>query len=248
MEQFEFNTPDGRADGYYFHPEGDGKFPLILFYMDAFGPRDALFKMAERLTSHGFAVFLPNLYYRLGEYLPFDTKTAFNPGPERERIMVMLQSLSIEKVITDTASLIEFLGKEEKIDINRIGCLGYCMGGKFALAAAYSFPGKVLAAASIHGGGLVTEHPDSPHLMAPGIKAKVYIGIATNDRSFTELNQIQLEDAFRSAKVNARKEIYPGALHGFSIRDSSVYNKQASELHWERILQLFKETLVAPGL
>lgn len=244
MEKISINTRDGKQDGYFFHPEGGGKFPLILFYMDAFGPRATLFEMAERISSQGYNVFLPDLYYRFGDYNSFDPKTAFNPGPERERLMGMIQSLSIASVMSDTSSILEYLERIPSVNISRTASLGYCMGGKFALAASSFFSDKVLAAASIHGGGLVTAQPDSPHSSAHLIKAKVYVGIATDDRSFTDQDKKQLEEAFSTAKVDATMEVYPGAYHGFAVEDMLAYNHKAAELHWERILQLFKETLL----
>jgi carboxymethylenebutenolidase len=243
MREINYNTPDGVQDAMLFVPEGKAISPLIILFMDAFGLRASLFSFAERLTGCGFSVAIPNLYYRFGEFPPFYPLTAFIEPNERERIMKMIQSLKIASVMSDTDFLIKRLAMEPGIDINSIGTLGYCMGGKFALVTAASFPGKVKAAASIHGGNLVSDQPDSPHLMSPEIKAKVYVGIATNDRSFTDEQKMILEEAFISANVEARLEVYPGALHGFAVPDMATYNREASELHWERILKLFGESL-----
>lgn len=243
MKKVNIQTPGGKADCYLFQPDENIKYPAILFYMDAFGIRRALFDMARRLADNGYFVLLPNLYYRNGFTAPFDPATAFNPGPERERLMALIHSLTIKSVMEDTASLIDYLSRESSADYKKIGCVGYCMGGKYALSAAAYFPGNVLAVASVHGGNLVTDRPDSPHLLASRIKGNIYIGIAANDRSFTDEHKQKLQEAFTAARVKSTLEDYPGAAHGFAVSDSSVYNQEAAEHHWERILLLFHENL-----
>jgi len=243
MKKVDIQTPDGSADCYLFQPAINKKYPAIIFYMDAFGIRQALLDMAGRLADNGYFVLLPNLYYRNGIHAPFNTATAFNPGPERERLMALIQSITIRSVMDDTALLIDYLSKEPSADYKKIGCVGYCMGGKFALSAAAYFPGNVQAVASVHGGNLVTDRPDSPHLLAGRIKGNVYIGIAANDRSFTAEHKLKLQEAFTLAHVKGILEDYPDAAHGFAINDSTVYNREASELHWQRILRLFGENL-----
>jgi carboxymethylenebutenolidase len=211
--------------------------------MDAFGPREALFEIAKKLQFHDFNVFIPNLFYRFGDYKPFDPATAFGPGPDRDRIMGMIYSLDIPSVMKETALFLDYLENNEHLSIQKIGSLGYCMGGKFAIAVASYFPAQVHAAASIHGGSLVTKKPDSPHLLIHGIKAEVYLAIASNDRSFPIEHKQIMEDAFTAAKVKATLEIYPDGLHGFAIKDSLVYNPSAAEKHWQRILSLFDSKL-----
>jgi carboxymethylenebutenolidase len=243
MIKTEIYSKEGTMDGFLFKPSDDKIHPLVILFMDAFGPRPSLFEIADRLVTNGYSVFLPNLYFRFGIYPAFDPKTAFNTGPERERIMGMIGSLTIAAVMNDCKLWLDYLGKDQHIDLNRIGTLGYCMGGKFTLGAAAFFPANILAAASIHGGGLVTDRPDSPHLLVNQIKAKVYVGIADNDRSFTESNKIELEESFIKAGVHYTMEVYPDGQHGFAVRDMNTFNPVAAERHYDRILKLFKETL-----
>jgi carboxymethylenebutenolidase len=243
MEKIMIPLPDGDEATYLFHSKGTGINPLIILFMDAFGPRPALYEICELLADNGYNVVIPDLFYNFDNYPPFEPKTAFNPGPERLRLMGMIQSLKIKHVMTNTRILLESLAGQASIDFTRIATLGYCMGGKFALSAATFFREKVLAAASIHGGGLVTDQPDSPHLQVPKIKAKVYVGVAIQDRSFTDEQRLILETAFNEANTNATMEIYPGAYHGFAVRDMAAFNADAADLHINRILQLFKETL-----
>ncbi|NVO20234.1 MAG: dienelactone hydrolase family protein [Bacteroidetes bacterium] len=243
MDKISFKTADGTVEAFLFKTKTDSASPLVILYMDAFGPRASLFEVAERLNAIGLSVVIPNLYYRFGDYAPFDPKTAFVEPGERGRVMGMIQSLKIESVISDTRKLLAALSNEPGLDLSRIGVLGYCMGGKFALAAASYFPELVKAAASIHGGGLVTDQEDSPHKNVSAIKGKVYVGIAVNDRSFTEEQHAVLERAFEESLVASRMEVYEGALHGFAIRDMGTYNEEASEIHYSRITDLFSSTL-----
>lgn len=243
MEKTGLKTQDGIIDCYTFNLEGSGKFPTIIFYMDAFGPRKELFQMCERLSGSGYYVILPNLYYRAGEYAPFDAKTAFAEPAEKERLMTVMQTTSIGKVMQDTASIFEFLDANPESDSRKVGCVGYCMGGKFALTAAAAFPDRVKAAASFHGGSLATDKPDSPHLLADKMYGKIYVGVAGIDRGFTSEEKHRLEAAFKAAEVNYQLEIYEGAAHGFAVNGAPVFDRVASEQHWDRLLELFSETL-----
>ena len=157
--------------------------------------------------------------------------------------MQLVRSLSIKSVTEDTASFLEFLKSEPTVDAQRIGCVGYCMGGAFALAAAGTFPDQIAAAASLHGARLATEQPDSPHLLAPKMRAKVYVGIAGIDPHFTAEDKQRLKSAFQSAGVKYKMEVYPEVKHGFAVNDTSAYDRAASERHWMEILQLYCATL-----
>ena len=245
-QTIDIKTKDGVAPCHFFSPPQPGSHPAVIFYMDAIGIRPALCDMAERLASHGYHVLLPNLYYRSGPVAPFDAATIFNEGPERARLMTLLQSLNNPLVMEDTASFLEFLEQQPSVASEKVGCVGYCMGGGFALSAAGTFPGRIAAAASLHGGRLATDQPNSPHLLAPKMRAEIYVGIAGIDPHFTPEEKQRLESALQSANVKHTVEVYPDVKHGFAVTDTPVYDRAASERHWQQILSLFSRNLPLP--
>jgi len=239
----ELRTEDGTLDLHLFHPDGAGPWPAVIFYMDAFGIRRELCAMADRLASHGYVVALPNLYYRSGEYPPFDPQQVAAGGAERDRFKAMIASIGHEAVRRDTAAIMASLEANAAVRRGRMGVVGYCMGGGFALAAAGTFPEAVAVAASLHGGSLATEKLDSPHRLADRIRAKVYVGVAELDPSFADDQRQRLEQALQAAGVDYQLEVYPGARHGFAVTGHLVYDQAASERHWATLVQLFAHTL-----
>jgi carboxymethylenebutenolidase len=242
----EIKTRDGIADAHVFTPNGGASGPGVLFYMDGLAIREALFEMAERMADHGYCVLLPNMFYRAGPFEPFDPKTVFKgPGPERDRLMEIFKSIDLDRAMSDTASFLAFLDGHSSVKGKRYGTVGYCMGGSFALGAAGTYPEKVLAAASFHGGRLVTDAPNSPHLLVPKMRAdaRIYIGVADKDAGHAPEVTEKLEAAFTAAGVRHQIEDYPGALHGWVPSDTPVHDKAAAERHWERLFTLFDETL-----
>jgi carboxymethylenebutenolidase len=215
----------------------------VILYMDAFGPRPALDGMAERLAGEGYAVLLPDLFHRQGDYGPFDAKTTFSDperGPELRRIMgETTQAMSI----ADTAAFLDVLAKENPG--GGIGVVGYCMGGARALNAAAAYPDRIAAAASFHGGNLASDKDDSPHLRAADLKARVYIGVSGVDRSFPPEQSARLAQALREAEVDHIIENYVGMAHGWTVPDHGVYDAAGAERHWTRLLTFFDETLRA---
>ena len=224
-------------------PEGSGTWPAVILYMDAFGVRPDLAGMAQRLASQGYVVVLPNLYYRTGGYAPFDPKAVAVDGPERDRFKGMIRSITNAMVMRDTAAVIAMLDARPDVRQSRLGVVGYCMGGGFALSAAGTFPDRVAAAASFHGGSLATDKPDSAHLLAPRMRGRVYVGVAEIDASFSPDQQRTLETALSEGGVDYTIEIYKGAKHGFAVTNHLVYDRDASERHWQRLLRLFSDTL-----
>jgi len=247
----DIDTADGRMDCHIATPEGEGPstahgagpWPAVILYMDAFGIRADLTSMAQRLASQGYVVVVPNLYYRSGAYAPFDPRQVAAEGPERDRFKGMIRSITDTMVMRDTAAVITLIDSHPAVRPGRIGVVGYCMGGGFALSAAGSFPDRVAAAASFHGGSLATDKPDSAHLLAPRMQARVYIGVAEIDASFSPDQQRRLERALSDAGVDYTIEIYKGAKHGFAVNGHLVYDHDASERHWQHLLRLFRETL-----
>jgi carboxymethylenebutenolidase len=239
-QSIDIKTKDGIAPCHFFTPPQDGKFPAVIFYMDGIGIRPALCDMAVRLASNGYHVLLPNLYYRSGPMKPFDAMTVFKGGPELDRLMPLFRSLNNKLVMEDTESFLNFLELQPSVASQKIGCVGYCMGGAFALSAAGTFPDRIAAAASLHGARLATDQPDSPHLLAPKMRAGIYVGVAGIDAHFTTGERQRLEAALQSAGVEHTVEVFSGAKHGFAVDDTPVYDQQASERHWQQILHLFK--------
>jgi carboxymethylenebutenolidase len=241
-------TADGVLDCHIFQPGGAagqaaGPWPAVILYMDAFGIRPQLAEMGQRLADAGYFVVIPNLYYRSGAFAPFDPKEVFGEGPERQRFMGMIASIDHAKIMADTRAVLDLLDAQSAVRPGKIGVVGYCMGGGYALSAAGTFPDRVAAAASFHGASLATDKPDSPHRLAPQMRARVYVGVAAIDPGFPAEQRMRLEKALTEAGVDHRVEIYEGARHGFAVTGHLVYDEAASERHWHVLLQLFRETL-----
>ena len=219
-----------------FSPPTSKPAALVVFYMDAFGVRDALAAMARRLADNGYVVALPDLFHRVAPVAPFDVATAFSTPAERDRVMALIHGLSHAGVMSDTNTVIEHLAA----DGGPVCTVGYCMGGGYALRAAGTFPDRVVAAASYHGGNLATAAPDSPHVVASRAKGRLYIGYADNDRSFPDDQRDTLDAALTAAGVAHTIERYH-ARHGFAVPDHAVYDEQAAARHWETLLALFRD-------
>ena len=200
-------------------------------YPDAGGTRETLADMAAHLADFGYAVLLPDVYYRHGDWAPFDMATAFNDDGERKRLMSMIGSITPDNWASDAAAFFDHLAARPEVSGDKFGTTGYCMGGRASLVVAGRVPDRVAAAASFHGGGLVTDSSDSPHLRADQIQAAVYVAGAANDASFTADHAEQLEKALTAASVEHKIETYPAA-HGYAVPDNSSYDADAAERHW----------------
>ena len=238
-KHIELRSEEGVLDAVLFLPADTGPWPLVVFYMDAFGLRPSLTDMAGRLVEAGYAVLQPNLYWRSGPFAPFEPSKTFSDPGERERVMKLLNSVRVEQVVVDTLALIDEVAADPRIRAEHFGCVGYCMGGRIAFGVATELPDRVVACAAIHPGGLVTDAPDSPHRKAGRIRGVVYLGIADEDGSCTPEHQKALREALGEARVRYTLDLYPGARHGFAVPDHSVYDAEAAERHWARVLALF---------
>jgi carboxymethylenebutenolidase len=185
----------------------------------------------------------PNLFYRSGEFAPFDAKTVFGDPKERERLGAIVKRLTPEGATQDFDAYFDALCAQPGVAKDRLGAVGYCMGGRLCFSYAAALPDRLRAVMSFHGGGLVSDEANSPHLSAAKIKARLYFGVPVDDRSFTPEQHGKLAAALAAAKVNHTMELYPGAMHGFAVDDMPVYNRDASEQHWRRIEWFFKESL-----
>ena len=248
-QRVDLRTADGVMDTYMFQPPGTGSWPAVVFYMDAFGIRPQLDEMAQRLASNGYFVVVPNLYYRTGAFAPFDPKQVFGgDNPERQRFLSMIQSIDPTKIMRDTGAVLDFLDNEPAAREGKMGAVGYCMGGGFAISALGTFPDRVAAGASFHGASLATDKPDSPHLLAKSIRGRLYLGVAEIDHGFPMEQRNRLEQALTEAGVDYTLEVYEGAKHGFAVTGHLVYDRDASERHWIRLVELLNDTLQPVGV
>lgn len=247
--KLDVRAADGVMDVYLHRPEGradEAPAPTVIMFPDAGGVRPAMHEMAARLASHGYLVALPNVLYRAGAFAPFDFKTVFTDPVERARLGGIMKQADLVSVMRDTEALLDALARDPDARAAQVGCVGYCMGGRMAFAAAGAHPTRIAAAASIHGGNLANDDPASPHLQAGKIRARLYFGVADKDQSCTPEAQARLKAALDEAKVRYQLELYPGAMHSFAVSDSPVYDEAAAERQWERVLALFAETLEGP--
>lgn len=235
-------TADGACPVTLHTPNGPGPWSGVVMYPDAGGVRPTFHEMADRLAAFGHAVLLPDVYYRSGDWEPFDMGTVFGDPSERQRLYAMIGSVTPEAMSSDATAFFDFLAGRPEVRGDRFGVCGYCMGGRTSVVVAGRVPERVAAAGSIHGGGLVTDDASSPHLLADRMTATVYVAGAKNDRSFTADQAETLDKALTAAGVPHTVEIYP-AEHGFAVPDNAPYDEEAAQRHWIALQQLFASAL-----
>jgi len=240
-------TPDGKADCYFVHPSS-GSHPGVLIWPDAFGLRPAMKQMATRLATSGYAVLVVNPYYRTAKAPILPEGADFADPKTRQTLMSMMATLSAQTHTTDARAFVAYLEAQPSVARDRkMGTTGYCMGGAIALRTAAARPDRIGAAASFHGGRLVTHDADSPHLLVPKMKAHFLIAIAANDDEAEPNVKDVLRETFARNDLPAEIEVYEGALHGWCPPDSRVYNEAQAERAWSRLLVLFEGALRAPA-
>jgi carboxymethylenebutenolidase len=241
--EVEIKTPDGTADAYFVHP-ATGKHPGVLIWPDIFGLRPTFRQMAKRLAESGYAVLVVNPFYRTKKAPTAPDHADFSDPETRKALMSLHDSLTAQTGTTDGKAFVTWLDSQAAVDKKRkIGTTGYCMGGPLVFQTAAAVPGRVGAGATFHGGGLVTDKPDSPSLLIPTMKAHYLIAIAENDDQKQPDAKNVLRDAFAKAKLPAEIEVYKGTMHGWCPPDSQVYNQEQAEKAWDRLLVLFKSAL-----
>jgi len=241
--QVDIETTDGICPTSVFTPNGTGAWPGVIFYMDGPGIRPLLFEMGERLAAAGYVVMLPDLFYRAGPYAPVNPAEMFADPDKRAAHGKFFTSTSNAKAASDTRAFLDYLDTRSDVEGSHVGVTGYCMGGGMVLTAAATYPDRIAAAASFHGGRLATDSQNSPHLLAPSIKARVLVIGADQDAGFPPEQAERLRGSLAAAKVNHRVEIWPGALHGWTMKDVPTYNETAAERHWQELFALYDATL-----
>jgi len=229
----EIKTPDGTADAYFVYP-AKGKHPGVLIWPDIFGLRPAFEQMATRLAESGYSVLVVNPFYRTKKAPTAADHADFNDPATRQALMTLAGTLSPATADIDAKAFVSFLDTQPAVDGKRkMGTTGYCMGGPFVFRTAAKYPNRIGAGATFHGGGLVTDKPDSPHLIA----------IAENDDKRQPEAKDVLRDSFAKAKLPAEIEVYAGTQHGWCPPDAQVYNHDQAEKAWSRMLALFSSSL-----
>jgi carboxymethylenebutenolidase len=241
-------TPDGTCDASFIHPT-TGKHPGVLIWADAFGLRPSMRDIGKRIAAEGYSVLVPNPFYRTAKAPVFNDVASFNfqNQEDRAKLQTFTGPLGVAgNVEKDAAAYIAFLDAQPQVDrAKKIGTQGYCMGGPLVVRTCATVPDRVGAGASFHGGNLVTDRPDSPHLLAPKIKARMYFGIASNDDMRQPDAKNKLREAFAAAHVQAEIEVYP-ALHGWCVPDMPkgengmpIYSKPDAERAWGKLVALY---------
>jgi carboxymethylenebutenolidase len=246
----EIKTPDGTCDAAFIHPKS-GSHAGVLIWPDAFGLRPSMRDMAKRIAAEGYSVLVPNPFYRVSK-APFTDASTFsfqNPTDMEKLRPLMASATAAGNPEKDATAYVGFLDAQKEVNkAKKIGTQGYCMGGPLVVKTCAALPDRIGAGASFHGGGLVTDKPDSPHLLAPKIKARMYFGVASNDDARQPDAKDKLKEAFAAAKVAAEIEVYP-SLHGWCVPDmpmqsgAPIYNKPDAERAWAKLVALYKAAL-----
>jgi carboxymethylenebutenolidase len=248
----EVKTPDGVCDAVFIHPTS-GSYPAVLVWPDAFGLRPALRDIGKRLAAEGYSVLVPNPFYRVAKapVIADPSSFSFSNPTDRAKLQPLMGSVNAAGAAErDATAYIAFLDAQPQVNTaKKVGTQGYCMGGPLVVRTAAALPNRIGAGASFHGGGLVTANPDSPHLLAPKIKARMYFGIAANDDKSQPDAKDKLREAFAAASVPAEIEVY-GSLHGWCIPDmpkaadgAPIYNRPDAEKAWAKLIALYKAAL-----
>ena len=244
-------TPSGTCDAALVHPQGNGRSPAVILFVDAFGLRPAMRDMAKRLAAGGYTVLVPNPYYRSTKAPGIEPGFDFTNPADRAKLEALRAPITSDAVMQDATAYVKFLDAQSSVDKKaKMGVFGYCMGGPMTMQAAAAQPERIGAGASFHGGGVATDKPDSPHLLVPKMKAQYYFGIAANDDQRQPDAKTKLDEAFHAAHLPAKIEVYEGTLHGWCVKDmplqagKPIYNEAAAERAWNELVTLYKRAHV----
>lgn len=238
-------TDDGVADALLVRPDGDGPFPAVLVFMDAFGLRPRMAEMAETIAAREYVVLVPNLFHRFGRAPLVDLSGLSDENRRGElfgKLSPMIGSLTPDVIARDADAYLDFLAAQPGVAPGPVVITGYCMGGTNALRAIEAHPDRIAAAAAFHAGRVVTDAPDSPHLGVGAVRGELYFGHADQDPSMTAEQIATLEKALDAAGVTYRSEVYTGARHGYTQADTPMYDERATERHWAALFDLLDRT------
>jgi carboxymethylenebutenolidase len=235
-------TLDGVADSYLALPESEPR-GAVLFFIDAFGLRERIYEMSDRIAAEGYAVLAPNVFYRHGRapVLPMPNLT---DGESREAFFAdvkpLMAELGPEAMARDGAAYLDLLAEHAA---GPAAISGYCMGGRLGWRVAAALPDRVAALGCFHTGGLVGDAEDSPQRSAAELDCDLYFGFADNDRSMTAEQIAELEEALDAADRDYRAEVYAGAGHGYTMADTAAWNDAACERHYRALFDLLARRL-----
>ncbi|HSH97476.1 MAG: dienelactone hydrolase family protein [Methylophilaceae bacterium] len=238
--KIEIQTQDGLMDAWAFHPKSSTRSPAVILHTDIRGVRPTFIAMAEKIAAQGYFVLLPNLYYRVGPAPIVDPAKTFADEATRAYLTQLKSQFTPQSLRLDHEALLNFLKSNKQVQPANVSIVGYCMSGAIALNAAADFPDTIRAVASFHGGRLASDEPDSPHLRAHEIKAKLYFGYAAEDASMSNEMIVKLEHALTEASVNFESVQYSGR-HGFAVKDSPSYDPVSAEQHWAAVFNLLAD-------
>lgn len=242
-QPIEIKTQDGVSDSVFYHPQGEGPWPGVLYFTDIGGIRDANRESAAQLAQQGFAVLMPNIFYRTSRTPLLPSLRSLDEEGRKKRMAELSSPLTPEAMERDSSTYIDALTSQSSTQKGAVGVAGYCFSGKMAMFAAAARPEKVAAVASFHGGGLYTAAPTSPHLALPRIKARLYFGHADKDHSMSEEAIAKFEQALAQWGGKYESETHKGAFHSWTSSDSPVYNPAAAGRAFNKLTQILKETL-----
>ena len=240
------DTPDGTADAFVAHPDDGERHPGVLLYMDAIGLRPVIHDMVRRLADAGYYVLAPNVLYRNGPAPVIDVPDLTVPDARAEffaDIMPMIAEHTADRVQSDADAYLDFLTSRPEVRRGPVAVVGYCMGAVIAVRTAAHRPTAVAAVAGFHPGRLVTDQPDSPHLLAPQLDAELLFGLAEHDESMPPDAVTAFTASLDAADVHHTSEVYPDTVHGFTMADTAAFNPEALQRHWDRLLPLLQRTL-----
>ncbi len=239
-------TADGTMDTFIAHPEEGGPFPAVIIYMDIWGVRDELYDIARSVGTVGYCCVVPDLYYRCGPRIHFDFRNERNQTVSRDRLkgenlkaILARPQLTNKMVLDDTGSVLDFLQSAKFARAGAVGAFGYCMGGRFAMCAAGTYPENIVASASLHGTALISDEKDSPHRLVARLRGELYCGFAERDPHSPPPLVRQMEEILKTCKVRYRFTVHSAAEHGYALPERDVHDKRATARDWECVFAMF---------
>jgi carboxymethylenebutenolidase len=242
----EIKTAEGLMDAFVTHPEENGPFPAVILYMDIWGVREELYDIARRVGTVGYYCLVPDFYYRAGKRIYFEFRNETGHAISINRLegeaLRHIQSrpkLTNKMVMDDTEAILGFLDGAENVRRGGVGAIGFCMGGRYVMGAAGTYPEHFVASASLHGTTLISDRDDSPHLVAARLRGEFYCGFAEHDSHAPPAMIEELAKLLKPCPVRYRYTVHPGTEHGYSLPDRDIYDKQATARDWEQIFAMF---------